>query len=176
MLNEQQKTLDVIKTAIQMEIDGKAFYLKAAGSSGNDLGKKLFTSLAAEEDGHRQLFETIYNSISARQKWPETGLHKDQTQGIRTLLAQATEQMGTGVKAAQTELDAVQTAMSLEDKTFDYYRVNGDKATYPAEKDLYRKLAAQEADHKLILADYYEYLVNPAAYFVQKEHHSLDGG
>lgn len=175
MLNEQLKTLDVIKTAIQMEIDGKAFYLKAAGSSGNELGKKLFTSLAAEEDVHRQVFEKIYQAISAKHKWPQTS-PQDNILGIRTLLAQDIKKMGTGTKAAKTELDAIQTAMRLEDKTFDYYRVNGEKATYPAEKELYHKLAAQEASHKLILADYYEYLANPAAYFVKKEHHSLDGG
>lgn len=176
MTDEQEKTLAVIETAIRMEIDGKAFYLKAGNLSGNELGKKLFESLAAEEDSHRQLFEKIYQAIRARQGWPETGFKADYGQGLRTLFARATEKMGSGVSAAQTELEAIQTAMSMEDKTFDYYQKHGNEATYPAEKELYRKLAVQEAEHKLILADYYEYLVNPAAYFVQKEHPSLDGG
>jgi rubrerythrin len=173
--NEQLATLDVIKTAIQMEVDGKAFYIKAADMSGNELGKKLFASLAAEEDIHRQVFEKIYQTISAKQNWPATS-PGDHLEGIRTLVAGEVQRMGTGLKAARTELDAVKTAMGLEDKTLDYYKLNAAKATYPAEKELYGKLAAQEASHKLILADYYEYLSNPAAYFVKKEHHSLDGG
>jgi hypothetical protein len=37
-------------------------------------------------------------------------------------------------------------------------------------------LAAQEGEHHLILLDYYEFLKDPAAWFVQKEHPSLDGG
>ena len=176
MSDEQETTLEVIKTAIQMEIDGKAFYLKASNLSGNELGKKLFENLAAEEDIHRQVFEEIFEAIRTRQIWPAASFHADYGQGLRTLFAQAIEKIATGVKPAQTELEAVQTAMSLEDKSFDYYRGHGSLATYPAEKDLYQKLAAQEAEHKLILADYYEYLVNPAAYFVQKEHPSLDGG
>ncbi len=176
MSDEMEKTLAVVKTAIQMEIDGKAFYLKAGNLSGNEPGKKLFESLAAEEDSHRQVFEKIYQAIREKQRWPETSFHADYGQGLRTLFARAIEKMGTEARTAQTELEAVQTAMSMEDRSFDYYREHGDKATYPTEKELYQKLAAQEAEHKLILADYYEYLVNPAAYFVQKEHPSMDGG
>lgn len=175
MANEQLTTLDVIKTAIQMEVDGRAFYIKYADLSGNELGKKLFTSLAAEEDIHRQIFEKIYQAISAKQKWPAVN-YGDHLEGIRTLVAAETEKLGTGIRAARIELDAVKTAMGFEDKTYDYYKQNGAKAAYPAEIELYQKLASQEASHKLILAEYYEYLSNPAAYFVNKEHHSLDGG
>lgn len=175
MAGEQLTTLDSIRTAIQMEIDGKAFYLKSANLSGNELGKKLFTSLAAEEDIHRHVFENIYQAISAKQKWPVVN-PEDHLEGIRTLVASETRKLGSNIKPAKTELDAVETAMGLEDKTYDFYKQNGAKASYPAEKELYQKLASQEASHKLVLSEYYEYLLNPAAYFVKMEHHSLDGG
>ena len=54
MAKEQDKTLGALQTAIQMEIDGKEFYLKASRASNNELGKKLLRSLASEEDIHRQ--------------------------------------------------------------------------------------------------------------------------
>ena len=44
------------------------------------------------------------------------------------------------------------------------------------ERVFYQALSAQEKEHHLILLDYYEYLKDPAAWFVEKEHHSLDGG
>lgn len=175
MLNEDLITFDVIKTAIKMEVDGKTFYIKAAGLGSNKLEKIIFNSLAAEEDAHRQVFEKIYQAISNGQQWPAFNLY-DNIGKIKTLVAREIRQIGTGIKAASTELDAVKTAMGLEDKTFDYYKSNSEKATYPAEKELYQKLASQEASHKLVLADYYEYLSSPSAYFVKKEHHSLDGG
>ncbi|GAH84736.1 unnamed protein product [marine sediment metagenome] len=50
MVTEQDKTLDALKIAIQMETDGKKLYLKASQESSNELGKKLLESLAAEED------------------------------------------------------------------------------------------------------------------------------
>ena len=49
-------------------------------------------------------------------------------------------------------------------------------ATYGAERDFYETLAAEEREHYLILLDYYEYLKDPAGWFVKGEHPSLDGG
>jgi rubrerythrin len=74
------------------------------------------------------------------------------------------------------ELDAVKKAMEMENETYDFYREQGGKAVYDAEKQFYEALAGQEEEHHRVLLDYYEFLKNPAAWFVQKEHHSLDGG
>ena len=60
MTTEQEKTVKALQTAIQMEIDGKAYYLEASRKSGNEMGRKLLASLAAEEDIHRAVFEKIY--------------------------------------------------------------------------------------------------------------------
>ena len=61
-MKEQSQTLTAVKTAIQMEIDGKQYYQQAAQASQNDLGRKLFLQLATEEDSHRKKFEEIYQT------------------------------------------------------------------------------------------------------------------
>ena len=176
MTLEQDKTLKGLQVAIQMEIDGKEYYLKASRESGNELGKKLLEKLAAEEDSHRQRFEQIYNAIKDKKGWPTTDFQPDGGKTLRTIFARATDQMGAKAKAPATELDAIQTAMGMENKTFDYYTRQGSGATHNAERDFYYTVAGEEKEHYLILLDYYEYLKDPAAWFVQKEHHSLDGG
>jgi rubrerythrin len=171
---EQDKTLRALQVAIQMEIDGKEFYLKASRESGNELGKKLLASLASEEDVHRQKFEEIYRALREKKGWPETDFTPDGGKSLRTLFAAATA--GSGVKAQASELDAVKTAMAMENKTYDYYKNQRQTATYDGERDFYQALMAQEREHYLVLLDYYEYLKDPAGWFVQKEHPSLDGG
>ncbi|MBU2608587.1 MAG: hypothetical protein KKF26_04645, partial [Chloroflexi bacterium] len=69
MTTEQDKALAAVKMAIQMETDGKEFYLKAGEASGNELGKKLLTQLAAEEDIHRRKFVQIFETIRAQEGW-----------------------------------------------------------------------------------------------------------
>ncbi len=176
MVTEQDKTLDALKIAIQMETDGKKFYLKASQESSNELGKKLLESLSAEEDIHQQKFREIYEAIRSKMTWPRTDFQPDGGIRLRTIFARTTEEMSPGFRTKDTELDAVQTAMDMENKTYDFYQTQGKNATYDTEREFYEALAFQEKEHHLILLDYYEFLKNPAAWFVSKEHPSLDGG
>ncbi len=176
MVTEQDKTLEALQIAIQMEIDGKKYYLKASEESGNELGRKLLQSLAAEEDIHRQKFEEIYDAVRSKKAWPATDFKPDGGKRLRTIFARVSEEMGANVKAVDTELSAIKTAVDMESKTFDFYKSQSKEATYEAEKEFYETLAVEEREHQLILLDYYEYIEDPAAWFVSKEHPSLDGG
>jgi rubrerythrin len=171
-LSEQQTTVDALKTALQMEIEGKEFYQRAAHDSRDELGKKLLNALAGEEDIHRLVFLRIFESIRARKGWPATDLQPDGGQHLRTILAS-----GGGLtppKTVDNELAAVATARTMEGKTYDFYQSRRQQASDPVEKEFYEKLASQEQQHTLLLTDYHEYLVNPAGWFVNKEHPSLD--
>ncbi len=176
MTTEQERAMAALQTAIQMEIDGKAFYLKASRQSSNELGSKLLRSLAAEEDIHRKKFLEIFEAIRNKKAWPRTDFQPDGGSALRTVFATASEKLGASIKAPATELDSVQTAMAMENKTYDYYKIQEGSATSAAEKDFYEALTAQEREHYLVLLDYYEYLKDPGAWFVKKEHPSLDGG
>ena len=158
-----------------METDGKEYYLKTSQESNNELGKKLLESLATEEDIHRQKFEEIYNAIRSRKAWPVSDFQPDGGKRLRTIFAKTTEEMGSDIEPLTTELDAVQTAMSMENKTYDFYKSQGRSTTYTTERDFYETLATDEREHHLILLDYFEYLKDPAGWFVSKEHPSLDG-
>ena len=176
MATEQEKTLEAIKIAIQMEVDGKAFYLKASQQSGNELGRKLFQSLADEEDIHRQKFEEVYDTLRNKKVWQKVALKLDREKSPKTVFSQAIGEIASGVKATATELDAVKMSMDMENKTYDFYKGSEKIASYDAERNFYKRLAAEESTHHLVLLDYYEYLKDPAGWFVKKEHPSLDGG
>lgn len=176
METEAEKTLKALQVAIQMEIDGKAYYLKASEKSSNKAGKALLSSLAQEEDVHREKFEQIYRAIEAKKGWPVTDFKPDGGKRLRTIFVKAAEEIGIGLEAPATELDAIETAMTMENKSYDYYKSQERKATYDAEREFYRTLASEEREHYLILLDYFDYLKDPAGWFLSKEHPSLDGG
>ena len=176
MEDEYDKTLEAIQFAIQMEIDGKAYYQKASGETGNKVGKELFNWLAGEEDKHRQRFEEIYNSIKKQKAWPEVKIQPHKGDILKTLFFEAMRAAGPTVKVAGTELHTIDKAMEMENKTEKFYSSRGGEAAYSAEKKLYTSLAAEERGHFLALVDYREYLIDPAGWFRKAEHHSLDGG
>jgi rubrerythrin len=169
---EQDKTLAAVRTAIQMEIDGKEFYLRAAKASGNPLGSKLFNTLAKEEDAHRLKFKAIFEAIQAKENWPAVNLEPVAEKELKTVFSAAPAQL----ELKSSELDDVQTAMQMENKTLDYYKAQAQKASFPEEKSYYQTLAKEEFIHHKVLFDYAEYLKNPSDYFTMKERHSLDGG
>lgn len=175
MATERERTIEALKTAIRMELDGKAFYQKTSRESRSKLGKELLEGLAAEEDIHRARFEEIFRALEKQQGWPPTPFRPDGGRGLRTLFARALNEADSKAAPA-SELDALQTAMDMENKTYDFYMGRSREASGEAERKYYETLAGEEKEHHLILLDYYEYLKDPAAWFTYKEHPSLDGG
>jgi rubrerythrin len=176
MSQEQETTLAGLQVALKMEEDGKAFYLSASKASGNPLGAKLFKNLAAEEDIHRKVFKSIYNKIKNKKGWPETKFMVDGGQHLKTVFAEAMEKMDKNISPAQSELDAVKTGITMENKTLDYYRERMEKATSGVEKLFYEELSMQESEHSRILEDFNEFYNDPANYYNMKERSSVDGG
>ena len=176
MVIEQDKKLEALQTAIQMEIDGKQYYLKASQESTNELGKKLLQSLATEEDTHRQKFVEIYDAIRNKNAWPAVDFQPDGGKTLRTIFARATEEMASGAEAPASEFEAIESAMAMENKSYDFYNNQGKSTALTSQRGFFETVAAEEREHHMILLDYYEYLKDPAAWFVKKEHPSIDGG
>jgi rubrerythrin len=176
MTTEQEKTTQALQYAIKMEIDGKVFYFQASRESGNELGRKLLASLAAQEDYHRQKFEQIYENMRKSRNWPLVDFKADSGRTQRNIFAIEISKPAINFKVAQTELDAVQKAMQMEDKSYDYYHDRYEQVGQGAERDYYETIAAEEREHKLVLLDYFEFLKDPASWYVRTERHSLDGG
>lgn len=176
MNEEQSQTVEAIKFAIQMEIDGKEYYRKASRQSDNEVGTEFFKWLANEEDKHRRIFAGIYNALRKQKAWPEASLHHPKGAVLETIFSREMKAAASAVKATGTELESIVKAMEMENKTREFYQGQDRKAVHNAEKKLYSALAAEEEGHYLALVDYREYLIDPSGYFRKAEHHSLDGG
>ncbi|NLE09303.1 MAG: ferritin family protein [Dehalococcoidales bacterium] len=176
MPSERQKTIEALKTAIQMEIDGKEFYLKASRESRNELGKKLLESLSSEEDYHREKFEQIFASIEKEKSWPDTGFQPDNGKHLKTIFSNELEKSSVDKQSLHSEIDTVQKAMEMESASREFYRQQMALAKGVAERQFYSLVSDEERVHFLVLLDYFEYLKDPAGWFVDKEHPSFDGG
>jgi rubrerythrin len=172
--SEQARIVSGLAMAIKMEIDGKAFYLKASAESKNMAGKKLLSQLAAEEDVHRETFEQIYEGFRQKRSWPDLKIKPSAS--LKTLFSPGEPAAElTGPELAD-EVSAVKTALAMEVESYDFYESRIKTAACNLEAQFYREVAAQERGHHLALLDYLEFLQNPSAYFTRTEHHSLDGG
>ena len=175
MQNEQARTIEVLQLAVQMETDGKYFYQKAGRKSSNKLAKDLFRQLASEEDIHRKKFQEIYKALKRGQNWPDIEPPSEKGKRIKSLFAEATKALGSKFTVAESEFEAIKTAMDMEIRSYNLYHSRSKESTLPVEKQFYQTLAGEERGHHLALLDSYEYLSDPAGWFTKKEHWSLDG-
>jgi rubrerythrin len=176
MTGEQERVLEAINLAIQMEADGKEYYEKASKQCNNKLGKELFAGLADAEDKHGEKFTSIYHAIKEKNNWPDVTLEAGAGRKIRD--AFSTTAKGNICQADEItgQLDAIDKAMKKEDQSREYYKNLSAKAAFSSEKAFYEALVNEENTHYLALVDYREYLTDPSGYFVLHEHHSMDGG
>lgn len=176
-MNEQsQKTAQALEKALQMEKDGQEFYQKAEQKCTNPLAKKLFKHLAEQEIVHMRIIKEIHEKVSSRAEWPKIETTFKHEKSLRNVFQEATENMEKGVKATSDEIEALKTAMNMEDESYSYYNNRTKEASSPAEKSFYQALAAEERGHHLALLNSYEYLTDPQSWFAKEEHWSLDGG
>jgi len=175
MENEQTRTIKVLQLAVRMEADGKEFYQKASRKSSNKLAKELFQHLANEEDIHRKKFVEIYEALKRGRNWPDVEPPYEKGKKIKSLFAEVTKALGSKFKVAESELEAIKTAMDMEIRSYNLYHSRSKQSTLPVEKQFYKTLAGEERGHHLALLDSYEYLSDPAGWFTKSEHWSLDG-
>jgi len=175
MGSEQVKTLEVLQLAIQTEVEGKDFYQQASQKSSNKLARELFQHLANEEDVHCKKFEEIYEALKRGQNWPDVKPPSEKGKTLKSLFAEATKALGSKIKVAESELEAIKIAMDMEIKSYNFYHSRSQQSTLSTEKRFYEALSGEEREHYLALFDSHEYLSDPAGWFTKREHWSLDG-
>jgi rubrerythrin len=176
MSNEQDGVLKALRTAINVEVDGKQCYLQAVQVSGNEVGKKLLQELVNEEDAHQQTMLEIYKAIQRKKGWPETHFQPDKGKKLRGLFNMTCKLIVGNIKTMPNEIEAINLALDKEKKSYDFYSQLLENSTLSAEQEFYAELRGEEREHEHILLDYYEYLTDPVDWFTKAEHHSLDGG
>ena len=176
MREQAEKTTQALEKALQMEMEGREFYHKTGQKSDNPLAKKLFQRLAEEENVHIRKINEIHYAVKSKAGWPEEETIFKHERSLRSVFKEAIESMDREVEVSSSEVEALKTAMNMEDKSYSYYNSRAEEAASSAEKSFYQALTAEERGHYLTLSDSYEYLIDPQGWFTKSEHPSLDGG
>ena len=175
MMEQSGKITQALEKALRMEIEGMEFYGKSAEKSSNPLSKSLFKHLVEQETVHMKTIKEIHQKISSKAEWPQSETTFKHEKSLRSVFKEAIENMNKDFKASSEEIEALQTAMNMEDESYSYYNSRAEEAVSTTEKSFYLALKAEERGHHLALLNSYEYLTDPQSWFAKEEHWSLDG-
>jgi rubrerythrin len=169
-----EANLQALEKALQLEIDGMAFYRKASNSAQNTVTKEMFAYLADAEVTHMDRIKHISDSLNMTGNWSKA--EQDQGHaGIKEVFSRLARKNKDSLAPAATEMQALDTGLDLEVKSIDFYTIQFGKAGDANEKAFYSSLIEEEESHFRILKDMKFYLEQPDAWFIEHERHGLDG-
>jgi len=173
---KKDKVLGILKRAMDIERQGKAFYQEATEHVGDPMGKRVFGTLAKEEVEHLRLLQTEYEAIHNDQAWVE--LSEAKTREPTSTLQLFPDKRDTLfiIPADASDLDALSIAMEFETKGYNMYHQAEAEVDDPHAKGVFSFLAQQENDHYVFLQKTHEYLTTEGAwYFDEREFPFFEG-
>ncbi len=105
----QEYMLQALKDAVQMELEGRQFYLEAAKKVENAGVRQIFDYLAESEKYHIDKFNEIYRSMEKDPNWtaPLAAFNPPKHEPYVCVMAMTQADQGTG---GQDDLQALRTA------------------------------------------------------------------
>lgn len=152
--------MEEIKTALQLERDGYAYYKKAAEKCPNEYGKKMFEKLANDEIQHLKKFREIAESFFGTIDEGE-GKHLD-----------IFEDMDFSTRAG--EYAAIDHAIDFERRAREHFKNAAQNAQNEKVKRLFEEIAAEEEMHMELLQAERSYLHKSGIWFDYQEFY-MDG-
>jgi rubrerythrin len=134
---DQKTYQQILKDAIQGEIEAQKFYLSVAEKTQNSFLKELFLSFSEEEKKHRQILENFRDKPSETINFTKVpDFHVAETIETPELTMEMRPQ------------DAIALAMKKEQAAMKHYTQLADACTDPDQKNIFLELAAMEREHK----------------------------
>jgi rubrerythrin len=146
-MEQQDTALEILKTALLLERQGKAFYTQAARNSESKSAKKIFEDMAEEENEHIEFLIKQAQSYVKNHKFIAPDVHPEEGANSEIL----TQQIKKEINAASFEAAAISAAIDFENRAIEVYSSRAKEATEPEEKKVYAMLAEWEKGHHHLL-------------------------
>ena len=140
---KDNSVLDILKSAMLLEMRGHAFYSQVAKTVTNKEVQDFFKHMANEETMHTELLGRQYKSYQEKGHFQKDN-HKDANSVVDHVLSEAAKK---DIGSASFEAAAIASAIDFEKRAVDLYGNRAKVATDPVEKDLYMWLSRWEQTH-----------------------------
>jgi rubrerythrin len=170
----QEYMLQALKNAVQMELEGRQFYLEAAKKVESAGVREILEYLAESEKYHIEKFNQIYRSLEKDPAWTEplAAFKPPQAEPYVCVLAMSKENQASGGK---DDLQALRTGINMEECSIDYYTKLARETHNPLARRFFMSIAHEERGHYLMLLDMHNYLSLPEDWFYIKQMSHVDG-
>ena len=154
---------DAIKTAIQMEKDGFAFYKKASAQTSSDMGREIFDSLAKDEQLHLEVFQKLFEDKIEKSEWNSL-VNSSKKYADIDIFPKDLQQI-EGASPDTNELDALKIAMDSEKDAIEYYGKIKENTKFEDIRQIINEIIEQEKNHYSILQEEFDHLTKTGYWY-----------
>lgn len=150
-------SLAILLQAMQLEEQGRQFYLDAADRVQDPDAAALFKQLAADEADHYAYIKREYGALQADQEWiPIPELQPLDQVPLVPLIFPAGKQALEVLPGNASDEDVLLFALGVEGKSYELYSAQSQEADDVTARRLFYQLAAAEQSHYNLLMLRYE--------------------
>lgn len=166
MNEEMDFALSILRQAMGTELEGRALYLQAIERTEDELGKRMFRSLAQDEEEHLQILQAQYAAISRTGQWLDLDSAKEEEPdpSLR-LFPEEEEKVGRLIPEDANDLDALKIAMDFERRGYRLYDKAAAETSDPTAQAVFRFLVEEESRHFALLDNAHDYLANQGMWY-----------
>ena len=150
----EREDLKAIRVAMEAEMEASQFYSKSAKKTRNPKGRDMFQQLSEFEMNHYLKLKELSKSVAEKKEWI---LYSGTNLKRRNIPLKIEKPKG---QEQITDMDALRMAIREEKKAQTYYRSMAELTKDLRGKDMYKRLANEEALHEKVLNDQYYSLQN----------------
>lgn len=152
--------MDIIRFAMQMEIDGQKFYEQSAAEASLPELKEIFSYLAEEEKRHFRFFKSMADGKPDVAGKELSGGSVTATRNIFVGLIESGAHKSFGDEVTV----AWKKAREIEEQAVKLYSEEVTRESDPQRKALLQKIADEEKNHVYLIENVLSYLMDPGAF------------
>lgn len=170
-----ESKIKAIEIALKNEQRERDFYLKQSEISGDPLGRKMFATMAEEEEEHARYLQELHDKLQSKGEWPEDISAVINKTNVGKVLDELTDKVNPSNTATADDKEAIRIAIGFENEAYKFYKNLIKQAGNASEKQLFEILADLELEHMNSLKETLLYFESPADWFAIQEKPTLDG-
>lgn len=154
----------------------KKLYQDALASCADQVGKETFRYLLDSEASHLNELQKIHDQLKHGASWGDACRYVEaRGEDARQLFQRIAEEHHKATARCDDDVTALATGIQLEEASIQFFEGKLGRATEPAQKQFLERMAAEEREHRTVLADLQFYYADPQAWFMEKSGARLDG-
>jgi rubrerythrin len=152
MSNIDEHLIDLVRSAISLELNGGYFYKRAAEATAHPTGKKMFLRLAEEEDNHVDEIRSMFISLIGEDEWKRISAEEAASPRVSPVITQLEAAVAARAHSdVADDTQALRLAMELERRAVAFFEELENATTDSVKVKMIRELAEEERYHYDIL-------------------------